>query len=164
MADKAAVATATKSHAGWMTGLRLGIFLFLLIRLANFVFNGWWTISAFPDVKALLQTAQMPNLEFAISYVYATTLYPLIMTLLAVLAPLFGWWVYSRVEPEHQSTVGWSGALIFSVCDAILTIVSTPDHVVGYIGLAISEAIAILWIMFFMGIGFNIAKLFKAKL
>ena len=168
MVEKVAAKTTTGSST-FVTALKLGVFLFALTRVAGFVFGAWWGLSALPFLRDMLQTAHLANLEATIDRVMGATLLPLNMAVLSVLTPLFGWWIYSRVPEAQQNGAGWYGALIFAACDASLTIVfSGLQAALGYqislIGLGIGEAIVILWSMFFMGIGFNIAKLFKIKL
>jgi len=151
------------------TALKMAALLFVLTRVGGFVFGAWWGAVAEPQIRAILQTAQLPNTELALNHVLGVTLFPFNMALLVVLAPLFGWWVYSRVDKPRQDAVGWAGALFFCLADASLALIfASTQHALGYtinlVALAISEAIVVLWLMFFMGIGFNIAKLFKASL
>lgn len=168
MAEHVAVkAASTGSVMG--IALKMAAMLFLLTRVGGFVFGAWWGAAAEPQIRAILQTAQLPNTEQALNHVLGVTLFPFNMAILVVLAPLFGWWVYSRVDKSRQGAVGWVGALFFCLADAALTLIfASTQHALGYninvVALAISEAIVVLWLMFFMGVGFNIAKLFKAPL
>lgn len=168
MVEKVAGIKAAKSNSVVVTALKAGLFLFFLTRVAGGVFGGWWGAVSRPVVRSLLQTAQLPNIEATIDRILIQSMGPLTMAVLTVLAPLFGWWIYSRVEKPRQDPVGWLAALIFAGCDGILSLLSAgmDASVIGFVMvvLAIGETMIILWVMFFMGIGFNIAKLFKAPL
>ncbi len=168
MIDKVASAVTVKGSPA-MTAVKLGFFLFLLTRLGGVVFGVWWNLATLPLLRSMLQTAQLPNLEATLTHILGLTLFPFNMAILVVLAPLFGWWVYSRVDKPRQNAVGWLGALVFAVFDAAITLVFAGaelelGYVINLVVLAISEAIIVLWVMFFMGLGFNIAKLFKSPL
>ncbi len=169
MAEQIAGVKAASTGSVVTTALKMAAMLFLLTRIGAFVFGAWWGAVAEPEIRAVLQTAQLPNTELALNHILGVTLFPFNMAILVVLAPLFGWWVYSRVDKTRQDAVGWVGALFFCLADASLTLIfAGTQHALGYninvIALAIGEAVVILWLMFFMGIGFNIAKLFKAPL
>ncbi len=166
--DKVATKAPSKGSAT-TTALQMGLMLFLLTRLGAFVFGAWWGATAVPALRAFLQGAQIPNVEVTLDRILGLALFPFNMAILVVLAPLFGWWIYSRVDKARQDVVGWLGALIFSVFDAVISLVFAGieqhlGYVVTLIPLLIGEGIIILWVMFFMGIGFNLAKLFKAPL
>ena len=89
------------------------------------------------------------------------SLVPLTFALLFVLAPLVGWWVYSRVEPARHNAVGWGAVGFYLLGDIVLSlftgIFSVPALIAGAV-------IVGLYTMFWMGIGFNLAKLFRIKL
>jgi hypothetical protein len=151
------------------TALKMSAMLFLLVRVGAFVFGAWWGAVAEPEVRGLLQMAHLPNTEAAVTHVFGLTIFPFNMAILVVLAPLFGWWVYSRVDKPRQDAVGWVGALFYAVADAALAMIfAGAQHALGFdvnlVVLTIGEAVIILWLMFFMGVGFNVAKLFKAPL
>ena len=168
MVEKVVGIKAAKTNSAVATALKAGLFLFFLTRVAGGVFGGWWGAISRPVVRSLLQTAQLPNIEATIDRIFIQSMGPLTMAVLTVLAPLFGWWIYSRVEKSRQDAVGWLAALIFAACDAALSLLvaglQSADLGVLLFLLAVGETMMILWIMFFMGVGFNIAKLLKSPL
>lgn len=159
---------AAKSSPLVMTALKVGLFLFFLTRVAGGVFGGWWGAVSRPVVRSLLETAHLADIETAVNHILFLSLGPLTMAVLTVLAPLFGWWIYSRVEKSRQDAVGWLAALTFVVFDGVLGLLSAgaaaADTGAIWLVLAVGETMILLWIMFFMGVGFNIAKLFKSPL
>ncbi len=169
MVEKVAATNTVAVNGGLLTAVKVGLFLFAMVRLACVIFGAWWAALSRPMIKGLLQTAQLANIEVTVNYILGTAIFPLIMSVLVVLAPLFGWWIYSRVDGQKQNMVGWTSAVVFAIGDAALTFVFSASQIaLGYhidiFGMIVGEVIVILWIMFFMGLGFNIAKLFKAKL
>jgi len=168
MAEQVAKAAAVKTSPT-MTAVKLGLFLFALTRIGGIAFGVWWNLATLPALRAALQVAQLPNLEATLTHIFGLTMFPFNMALLVVLAPLFGWWIYSRVDKPYQDVVGWLGAMFFAGFDIAVTLVFAGlelqlGYAISLLILAIFEAILILWVMFFMGAGFNIAKLFKARL
>ncbi|WP_443747733.1 hypothetical protein [Asticcacaulis solisilvae] len=169
MAEQVAGVKAAGTGSAAATALKMSAMLFVLVRIGGFVFGAWWGAVARPHLRALLQTAQLSDLETTLNHIFGIAMFPFTMSILVVLAPLFGWWVYSRVDTARQDATGWLAALFFCIGDAALAIIfSGVQHRLGYdvnmVGLAIGEAIVLLWVMFFMGLGFNIAKLFKSPL
>lgn len=162
---------ATKAKVG--PAVRGALLLLVLETLGGFVFGSVWVVFAAPTVAAILDGAQLPNLGMAIAQLLNVNVLPLVLALLAVLTPLFGWWIYSRVPAENQNSTGWSMAAIFTTGHILIGALRTfpaaglQDAVfwIGYVfGLAFAFAVILLWVMLFMGVGFLIAKLFKSKL
>ncbi|HWB97504.1 MAG TPA: hypothetical protein VG672_12395, partial [Bryobacteraceae bacterium] len=102
------------------------------------------------------------NYREALGSIYSLSVAPLDFALLTILAPLVGWWVYSRVEPAKQTLVGWLAAVLYVVSDATILVVTTTFDPLSVS--LVSGVIALVYIMFCMGIGFNIAKLFRLRL
>lgn len=147
--------------------------LFLLVHVGQAIFGGMWAVIAAPKVAAFLEAAQIPHLEIVLGQLLMVNILPLMLALIGVLGPLFGWWIYSRIAPEKQTETGWAIAGLYALFDAVLSTVGLVlsggqmDAVawggMGFL-LAIIALIMTLWVMFFMGIGFLVAKLFKATL
>lgn len=168
MTEKVATPAVSKGSAA-ATAVKVGLFLFALTRFGSLVFGTWWNLTTLPVLRSMLETAQLSNLEATLVRIMGLALFPFNMALLAVLAPLFGWWIYSRVDKARQDVVGWLSALFFVSFDLALTLVFAGvelqlGYTINLVLVAIFEAIVILWLMFFMGIGFNIAKLLKSPL
>lgn len=162
---------AVKAKAGLT--VRAASLLFVLEHLGQAIFGGMWGAFAEPKVDAILASVQIPQLEATVEQLMMVNMLPLVLALLGVLTPLFGWWIYSRIPTERQTETGWAIAGFFILFDALLSLVGAlfstgqMDAVAwggfGFL-LVITAAILVLWIMFFMGAGFLVAKMFKSKL
>jgi hypothetical protein len=162
---------AAKAKAG--PAVRAGLLLLALEHFGGFIFGGMWGVFARPSVEALLADVPLPHLSATINQIMNVSLLPLSLAVVAVLAPLFGWWIYSRIEPEKQTETGWAIAGVFTAGDVLFSLIRAAFSGVpmdafswGAIGfmLVFGAIISILWVMLFMSIGFLTAKLFKAKL
>ncbi len=162
---------AAKSKVG--PAVRGALLLLVLEYFGAFIFGGAWSLLAAPKIEALLYGAQLPNLVLTLTQMLMVSVLPFLFALLAVLAPLFGWWVYSRVPADKQNGTGWAMAAIFAAAQSVIgtlqTIGSVPlqdtfSAIAYAFGAVLSFVMLTLWVMFFMGVGFLIAKLFRSKL
>ncbi|HWB97505.1 MAG TPA: hypothetical protein VG672_12400 [Bryobacteraceae bacterium] len=153
--------------------VRAAIFLLAIETFGAILFQGLWVAFAAPRVAYILSTAQLPNLGVAVGQMLLVNTLPLALTILAILTPLFGWWIYSRVPAEKQTGMGWTLAAIFTAGHVALGLLAGLQAGVPYDAIAwiaywfggiFAYVVVLLWVMFFMGAGFLIAKLFKSKL
>ncbi len=169
MADQmAAKATPAKSAgAVWTPTLQVAGFLIIMMKLGGTIFGGLWGMFSEPVVERILAALPAENAIPPFSLL-TLSLLPLTLTLLTLLCPLAGWWIYSKVEPQNTSAVGWGAAIVYALADAAISFVfsgmASAGAQVTLFTLVIGVVIAVLYAMFFMGLGFNLAKLFKAKL
>lgn len=154
-------APARATQATFLTALKAGLFLLVMMRLAGGVYGAFWGLFSLQPLEQMLGEWHVVNYASAVSRILGLSIVPLSFALLFVLSPLIGWWIYSRVEKARQNAVGWSIVGIYLVGDAVLSILTGQYSVIALIAGAV---IIGLYIMFWMGIGFNLAKLFRAKL
>lgn len=156
--------TATPVAAGtsaWVTALKAGTFLLVMMRLAGGLYGFFWGVFALPQLDGLLGAWHVTDYAAALSAILGLALVPLTFALLFVLAPMVGWWIYSRVEPARHNLVGWGAVGFYLLGDTILSVFTGIYSVVA---LGAGALIVGLYTMFWMGIGFNLAKLFRIKL
>ncbi len=159
-ATTAAPATAAGS-AAWVTALKAGIFLLVMMRLAGGLYGFFWGVFALPQLDSLLGAWHVTDYAAALSAILGLALVPLTFALLFVLAPMVGWWIYSRVDPAKHNLVGWGAVGFYLLGDTILSVFT---GIYSLMALAAGALIVGLYAMFWMGIGYNLAKLFRIKL
>jgi hypothetical protein len=156
-----APAATTAGKATWVTALKAGLFLLVMIRLSAGVYGFFWGTFSLPALDALLGTWRVADYAPAVSAVLELSFLPLTAALIFVLAPLVGWWIYSRIEPAQQSAVGWSTVGFYLLIDGLLGVL-TGQY--GFLFMLTGMIVVGLYTMFWMGIGYNLAKLFRIKL
>lgn len=156
----AAPVTAANT-AAWTTALKAGLFLLVMMRLAGGIYGFFWGVFSLQPLEQMLGAWRVTEYAQAVTAILGLSLVPLTFALLFVLAPLVGWWVYSRVEPARHNLVGWGAVGFYLLGDTILSLFTGVFSVAA---LAAGALIVGLYTMFWMGIGFNLAKLFRMKL
>ncbi len=169
MTSETAVRPAVKLNSTWLINVKIALLLFVLVELGGYIFVLFYGLLGHREVQMLLASAQISDaLDFE-NRLLGMTMAPLAYALLAVLAPLIGWWIYSRVDKSQQTTVGWGSASLFAVvyvafglfnADAMARLGMAMTAISTIVGLAI----IILYVMLFMTAGFLTASLFRAKL
>ena len=161
--NKATTATPATAAgtATWTTALKAGVFLLVMMRLAGGLYGFFWGVFSLPQLDSLLGAWHVTEYAQAVGMILSLALVPLTFALLFVLSPLVGWWIYSRVEPARQNLVGWGAVGFYLLGDTILSLFT---GIYSVMALAAGALIVGLYTMFWMGIGFNLAKLFRIKL
>lgn len=144
------------------TAAKVALFYLVVMKVAQAVFFFFWGNFSIEPLLDMIGRWHINDYKGALGSIYSLSVLPLDFALLTILAPLVGWWIYSRVEPAKQMLVGWLAAILYVVADAGIVVVTTPFDL-GAISL-VSAVIALMFIMFMMGLGFNIAKLFRLRL
>ncbi len=162
MVEKTAAAGAkAEGNTTFLTSLKVGVFLLVMLRLAGAAYGAFWGLFVSKSLEDMLGVWRVADYATALNQLFGLSLTPLPFAILFVLAPLVGWWIYSRIAPPQQNAVGWSAAAIYCAADSILSLLTGGFSIISLI---IGSVIVLLYTMFCMGIGFNIAKLFKLKL
>jgi hypothetical protein len=160
--------TATPAHAkarvrfAAVTAMKVALFYLVVMKFAQAVFFFFWGKFSIEPLLEMVGKWHIDNYREALGSIYSLSVAPLDFALLTILAPLVGWWIYSRVEPAKQTLVGWLAAVLYVVADAGILVLTTPFDPVSVS--LVSGLIALAYIMFMMGIGFNVAKLFRLRL
>lgn len=145
-----------------VTAMKVALFYLVVMKFAQAVFFFFWRNFSIEPLLEMIGKWHIDDYKSAMGSIYSLSVVPLDFALLMILAPLVGWWVYSRVEPKKQNLVGWLGAGLYVVADAGIVVATTPFDF-GAVSI-ISALIALVYIMFLMGSGFLIAKLFRLRL
>lgn len=170
MTDRAATASTARAagNSTFTTALRVSLFMYAMLLISSTVYKFFWNAFSLDAVLAMLGEWRVEQYQIAVLTLQNLSLVPLTYAILVVLAPLVGWWIYSRIEPAQQTRLGWIVALLFAGYDILVSLVK-----LGLVGIfwhpaliwmAIGQIIVVLFTMFFMGIGFNLAKLFRVQL
>lgn len=160
---------AAKAKVG--PAVRAGLLLLAMEHFGGFIFGSTWAIFSRPTIEAMFANAPAAQASAIASQLMNLSMFPLSLAIMAVVSPLFGWWIYSRIPEDKQTSTGWSIAAIYTAGDVLITVLLSAGKLrdaiewgaLGFI-LIFGAAISILWAMLFMGLGFLIAKLFKSKL
>lgn len=144
--------------------VKVAAVLFVLTRVASFAYGFFFGAFSLPQLTGILQAAHVDAAYAFEMQLLHMTLAPLMYALLTALAPLVGWWVYSRVETGGQATVMWGSATLFTVVAIALGLGLSGAMIANPLALLLGVAIMVVYIVFFMGLGFIPAQLLKAKL
>lgn len=168
---EAATATATPVPARVVYGqiARVGILLFVMVMVASYVFRFFFGLMASGEVEAMLVEARFNDVLAIENRLLGLTMGPAIYGVLAAISPLIGWWIHARVDKPAQGAVGWGGAGLFAVIYVLvgLTAAGVILQLADLWVLAATltgTALIVVYTVFFMGIGFNIAKIFRLTL
>ena len=148
----------------WGPTLKATAVLFVLTKVGVIAYSFFFGVFSVPQLNVLLQATHIDQgLAFEMQLLQAT--YPALgIALITAIAPLIGWWVYSRVETGGQAGVMWGVATLNSVISLALGVGFSGAMVANPLALLLGLAIVVLYTVFFMGLGFIPAQLFKAKL
>lgn len=167
--ETASVKSAIKTGTAWPAIIKVALTLLVLVELAAFMYGLFFAMLAAAPLQSMIADAQISNAIDFENRLLGLTLAPLAYAILAAIAPLVGWWIYSRVDKPQQDAVGWGGASLFAVTYVLIGMFNAG--VLARMGLVISAlstvlglGIIILYVMLFMTAGFLTAALFKAKL
>ncbi len=155
--------TKVRSRPAVVTALKVAVFYLVVMKFAQSVFFFFWGNFSIQPLLELIGKWHIDDYRGALGSIYSLSVMPLNFALLTVLAPLVGWWVYSRVEPSKQNVVGWTAAAIYVVADSAIMMATMPIDF-GPISWGLSCLISLTFIMLLMGCGFLLAKLFRLKL
>ncbi len=148
----------------WGPIVKVAAVMFVLTQVASVVYVFFFGLFSVPQLNGLLQAAHVDAAMALESQLLQASLAPLAYALLTVISPLVGWWVYSRVETGGQAAVMWGGAALYTVAAMALGFGLSGAMIANPITLVLGMAILIVYSVFFMGLGFIPAQLFKAKL
>lgn len=145
--------------------VRVAAVLFVLCELAGLAYSFFFGLFALPHLTEMLVSVHVTDVFAIENSMLQMTLAPLAYAILAAISPLVGWWVYSRVETGGQASVMWGGATLFAVLyvgvglalGGMLMTVNAFQLVLGLL-------ILVVYVVFFMGLGFVPAQVLKLKL
>lgn len=166
---KTDVAAKALPNATYGTIVKVAMVLLVIVELAGYIYVAFYSLLARDAVETLLVSAQFSDVIAIENSLLGLTLAPFTYGLLAAIGPLVGWWIYSRVDKPQQSVVGWGSAALFALSYVLIGLIvqgalGRLTAVFDLVATVIGLALIVVYTVFFMGIGFNIAKLFKLKL
>ncbi|MEI9904320.1 MAG: hypothetical protein WDN06_10315 [Asticcacaulis sp.] len=149
--------------------VKVAMVLLVIVEVAGYIYAGFFGLLARDAIETLLAAAQFSDVLAIENSLLGLTLAPFTYGLLAAIGPLIGWWIYSRIDKPQQSMVGWGSATLFAVSYVLIGLVvqgalGRLTAVFDVLATVIGLALIVVYTVFFMGIGFNIAKLFRLKL
>ncbi len=148
----------------WGPIIKVAAVMFVLSQAAAIAYGAFFGLFAMPELNGLLQAAHVDAVYAIENRLLQSTIAPLAYALLTAISPLVGWWVYSRVETGGQAAVMWGGATLYGVVSIALGMGLSGAMVANPLALLLGLAIMVVYSVFFMGVGFIPAQLFKAKL
>jgi len=150
--------------AVWGPVLKVAAVMFVLTKAAGFAYGFFFGVFAATELTPILQAAHI-DAAFAFEMqLLQVTLAPMGYAVMTAISPLVGWWIYSRVETGGQATVMWGAATLNAVCSIALGIGLSGAMIANPAALVLGMAIMVVYTVFFMGLGFIPAQLFKVKL
>lgn len=167
MTDKAIAAAKPKAEKliALITALKVAAFLFVAVKVVSYVYLFFWDTFAMQPLTDMLGKWHVDAYQEALGLIAYLSVLPLALAIMTVLGPLIGWWIYSRVEPRNQDMVGWYGACFYLGANiAVMLFTGGWQVIYSWLAIVLSNLISLLFVMFLMGAGFNLAKLFKIKL
>ncbi len=164
-----AAATPVRTSVVYGQIARVGLLLFVMVTVSSYIFRLFFGLLASGDIEAMLVEARFNDVLAIEDRLIGLTMAPAVYGILAAISPLIGWWIHARVEKPAQAAVGWGGAAVFAVIYVLvgLTVAGLVVRLVDpwvLAGTVVGLALIIVYTVFCMGIGFNIAKLFKLTL
>ena len=165
----ASVKPLTKAGTAWPSIIKVALTFLVLVELASVMYGFFFRMLAAEPLQSMIAAAQIADAIDFENRLLGLTLAPLAYAILAALAPLVGWWIYSRVDKAQQTAVGWGGASLFAVTYVLIGMFNAG--VLARMGLVISAlstvlglGIIILYVMLFMTVGFVTAAITRIKL
>ncbi len=144
--------------------VKVAAVMFVLTQVGSFAYGAFFGLFALPQLNQILQAAHVDGALALEGQLLQTTFAPLAYALLTVISPLVGWWVYSRVDTGGQAKVMWGSAALYAVVSIAFGIGLSGAMIANPLALLLGLAIFVVYSVFFMGLGFIPAQLFKAKL
>jgi hypothetical protein len=163
-------ARAVKKDIGTVwTGIRLGLFLVFSSNLSGWVYGYFYHLIAVHPLAEMVRTFNLPDGVRIENRLLGLSMLPVSYAVLASVAPLIGWWIYSRVEAKNCDKVGWGAAATYTASALLITYTNRAARgemgfASGPIEMTIGVFLMMCFLMFFLGLGFSIAKLFRLKL
>jgi hypothetical protein len=148
----------------WGPILKVAAVMFVLTQVAGFAYGAFFGMFSLPELNGILQAAHVDSALALEGQFLQSTFAPLAYALLTAISPLVGWWIYSRVETGAQAGVMWGSAALYAIVSIAFGMGLSGAMVANPLALVLGVAIMIVYSVFFMGLGFIPAQLFKAKL
>lgn len=166
---QSAVATPAKSSSRIGQILRVAFVLFVLVKLASFMYFLFFDLLSANPLHEMVTSAHVDDALAFENHLLGIVVAPMMYGVLAAICPLFGWWIYARVEKTDRDAVGWGSATLFSVVNIFLGllnqgVLARMGIVMDALSTIVGMLIIILYVMLFMTIGFVTASIFKLKL
>jgi hypothetical protein len=158
-----------KDLAAVWTAIKLGLFMVFLSNLSGWVYGYFYHMISIHPLTEIIQTFNLPDGVQIQNRLLGLSLMPVSYAVLASIAPLIGWWIYSRVDAKNCDVVGWGAAATYTASALVITYVNRAARgqmgfASGPIEMTIGVFLMMCFLMFFLGLGFVIAKTFKLKL
>ncbi len=151
--------------AVWGPITKVALVMFVLCQVSSLAYLFFFRLMGLNMLVPMLQDAHIDQIFAFENQLLQVTFSALAYALLTAISPLVGWWVYSRVDTGGQAKVMWGSAALFTVASAIFNIVLTGGAIItNPVAMVLGLAILIFYIVFFMGLGFVPAQIFKLKL
>jgi hypothetical protein len=148
----------------WGPILKVAVVMFVLTKAAGMAYEFFFGMFAATELTPILQAAHI-DAAFAFEMqLLQVTLAPVGYAIMTAMSPLVGWWIYSRIDTGGQAAVMWGAAALNAVASIALGIGLSGAMVANPLALVLGMAIMVVYTVFFMGLGFIPAQLFKVKL
>jgi hypothetical protein len=115
MPASSTAAMAVKKETGTVwTAIKLGLFMVFLSNLSGWVYGYFYHMIAIHPLAEMIKTFNLPDGVEIQNRLLGLSLMPVSYAVLASVAPLVGWWIYSRVEAKNYDKVGWGVAATYT--------------------------------------------------
>ncbi len=148
----------------WGPIVKVAAVMFVLSQVAGFAYGAFFAMFALPELNSVLQAAHVDAALALEGRLLQTTVAPFVYGVLTAISPLVGGWIYSRVETGGQAKVMWGASALYALVSVALGFGLSGAMVANPFALLLGMAILIVYSVFFMGLGFIPAQLFKVKL
>ena len=163
------ISTSADVKGGIVTMLKVAIFLIVMEQFGAVVFGFFYGMTVIRPVQALLTSWHVTtDTVSAVRILSSLSVAPLIYAINAVLSPVVGWWIGSRVAKPSQGSVLWGSLGLYILLSLIVGIVtggfstqmSTGQ---GWGMVAFGMILLAVFDLFFMGVGLLLARSFSGK-
>ena len=145
--------------------VKVAAVLFVLCQLAGLAYGFFFGVFSMGHLTDLLVSAHVSDVFAMENSMLQMTFAPLAYAILTAVSPLVGWWIYSRIDTGGQAKVMWGSAALFAVAYVSIGLVlGGAVMTVNPLQLVLGLMILTVYVVFFMGIGFVPAQIFKLKL
>ncbi|MGZ3297668.1 MAG: hypothetical protein ACXU8O_01525 [Asticcacaulis sp.] len=157
----------------------ISMILLALVYAAAFIFGFIYAAVSEPMItKTLTALATAYGVQFSDAdmtifehAIIGPIALPLVLALLAATSPLLGAWIQSHTAKNRHGAIGWGASFLFALANSLIGLFQSHDAAkamgldasIGIGGFVLGCAIVWLFTLLFMGIGYNLAKLFKVR-
>ena len=146
------------------TTVKVTVVMLVLTQVASLAYFVLFGVFSLQALTAVLESTHTEAVTIVEALLLQMSVQPLTYALVTAIAPLVGWWVYSRVDTGGQAKVMWAVAVLHTLVSVGLAIFLNGAVIMNVSLVVLNLVILVLYTVFFMGLGFIPAQLFKAKL